>query len=163
MSSHHTDLGRVIRHALTGKGAHVEAGDVFAGLDWKVAGARPGSFPHSLYQLLNHMIYWQDWVVKWIEGKTPPIPKHASGSWPGATAPTSREQWEQAVRHFRQGLDELDRRFRDAEFRLPKRRKKSPLEMLQTLGAHNSYHAGQVALLRQILGNWPPPSGGLTW
>jgi len=35
--------------------------------------------------------------------------------------------------------------------------------MLQTIGSHNSYHAGEVAFLRQILGKWPPPSGGLTW
>jgi len=35
--------------------------------------------------------------------------------------------------------------------------------MLHAIGAHNSYHAGQVAFLRQLLGKWPPPSGGLTW
>jgi uncharacterized damage-inducible protein DinB len=35
--------------------------------------------------------------------------------------------------------------------------------MAQTMGAHNSYHAGQAVLLRQLLGQWPPPSGGLTW
>jgi hypothetical protein len=35
--------------------------------------------------------------------------------------------------------------------------------MLQTIGAHNSYHLGQVVQLRQMLGAWPPASGGLTW
>jgi uncharacterized damage-inducible protein DinB len=32
----------------------------------------------------------------------------------------------------------------------------------QTL-VHNSYHLGQVAVLRQALGAWPPPSGRDTW
>jgi len=36
-------------------------------------------------------------------------------------------------------------------------------EQLESLAAHNAYHLGRVVLLRQILGNWPPPSGGYTW
>jgi uncharacterized damage-inducible protein DinB len=46
---------------------------------------------------------------------------------------------------------------------LEKRAKSSPLQMLHAIAAHNSYHLGQVVVLRQMLGAWPPPSGGLTW
>ena len=46
---------------------------------------------------------------------------------------------------------------------LTKRGMKTPLEMLQTIASHNSYHVGQVVVLRQRLCAWPPPSGGLTW
>jgi uncharacterized damage-inducible protein DinB len=28
---------------------------------------------------------------------------------------------------------------------------------------HNSYHVGQIAMLRRMLGAWPPQSGGDTW
>jgi len=35
--------------------------------------------------------------------------------------------------------------------------------MLQAIASHTSYHAGQVVLVRQMLGTWPPPSGGVTW
>lgn len=155
-------LRKVARHAITGKGAHVETGDVFSGLDWKAAGVRRRSAPHSLYQLLNHMRYWQDWVVHWMDGKEPPIPKHAAESWPGRAAPASRREWGKAVTEFRRGLADLDRRSRDCDL-LSGASRKSRLEMLQTIGAHNSYHAGQAVLLRQLLGKWPPPSGGLTW
>ena len=34
---------------------------------------------------------------------------------------------------------------------------------LEVLALHNSYHLGQIVLLRRILGAWPPPSGGDTW
>src|SRR5262249_964287 len=40
---------------------------------------------------------------------------------------------------------------------------KTPLEMLQTIALHNSYHLSQIVMLRQRLCAWPPPSGGLTW
>ena len=34
---------------------------------------------------------------------------------------------------------------------------------IQVIGTHNSYHAGQIALLRRQAGAWPPERGGDTW
>ena len=162
MATNQKILIKAVSHALSGKGAHVDAPAVFAGLGWKTAGIRPEGAPHSVFQLLNHMIYWQDWAVKWLDGKKPPIPKHASGSWPGDPEPAGRKEWEESLRAFRAGLDGLNRCARESDL-FAKKGKKSRLEMLQTMAAHNSYHAGQVVLARQMLGKWPPPSGGLTW
>jgi len=155
-------LEKTVANALLGKGAHVETKTVFAALDWKLAGVRPEDATHSVYQLLNHMLYWQEWVVKWLSGEKPPIPKHASGSWPGDAAPASRKEWQGAVRRFRNGLEALTRRSRQVDL-CSKRGTKSPLEMLLLIALHNSYHVGQVVLLRQVMGAWPPPSGGATW
>ncbi|MBZ5599626.1 MAG: DinB family protein [Acidobacteriia bacterium] len=155
-------LEKMVDHALSGKGAHVEAEDVFAGLDWKITGTCPEGVPHSLFQLLNHMIYWQDWAVRWLDGEKPPLPKHASGSWPGDPEPASAGEWKRTVQNFRNGLAALGRRSRSVDL-LARPGKKTGLEMLQTIASHNSYHLGQAVFLRQLLGAWPPPSGGLTW
>ena len=155
-------LQRMARHGVTGKGAHVATSTVFAGLEWKAAGVHLPGAPHTLYQLLNHMIYWQEWAMNWLNGESPPTPRHASGGWPGPPAPASGAEWNHAVRRFRTGLAQLERQARRTE-PVSRGRAKSPLEMLRTIGAHNSYHAGQVALLRQMLDAWPPPTGGLTW
>jgi uncharacterized damage-inducible protein DinB len=155
-------LAKVVGRALSGEGAHVESAGVFAGMDWRLAGSQPPGAPHSLFQLLNHLIYWQDWVVEWLEGKAPPLPRHASGSWPGSTSPTSKKEWERAVQNFREGLAALEQASHSADL-FTKGGIKSRLEMLQTIASHNSYHLGQAAFLRQMLGSWPPPSGGLSW
>ena len=155
-------LDKAIGPALTGEGAHVEAEKVVAGLDWRVAGARPEKAVHSIYQILGHIIYWQEWVLKWLKGKSPAIPKHASGSWPGKVRPRNEKEWEQAVSRFREGISELRRLAQGAEL-FSRNGQKSKLEMFHTIASHNSYHLGQIVLLRQMLGNWPPPSGGLTW
>jgi len=155
-------LEKATRRALCGKGAHAETPTVFSEMNWKLAGTRPAGAPHSLFQLLNHMIYWQDWAVKWLDGEQPPIPKHAPGSWPGGAEPASAEEWKQTVARFENGLDRLERQAGEGDL-LSKRGSKSRLEMLQTIAGHNSHHAGQAVLLRQMLGAWPPPSGGLTW
>jgi len=148
--------------ALAGKGAHVETATIFDGLDWKVAGARPAGAPHSLFQLLNHMTYWQEWVVRWLDGKKPRPPKHARGGWPDGVGPSTRREWSQALRRFQSALRALDRHSRGEDL-LSKRGKMTRLEMLHLIASHNSYHAGQVAFLRQLLAVWPPPSGGVTW
>lgn len=155
-------LRNVVGRALAGKGAHVAAARVFSGLDAKAAGARPENPPHSLFQLLNHIVYWQDWVVKWLNREKPRVPRHASGSWPGRPAPTNATEWQSRVRHFQTGLKELERRSREADL-LAGIGKQSRLEMLHAVASHNSYHIGQAVVLRQILGKWPPSSGGLTW
>ncbi|HTT33353.1 MAG TPA: DinB family protein [Methylomirabilota bacterium] len=155
-------LEKAVGRALSGEGAHAEGQHVFEGFDWRLAGKRPEGVPHSLFQLLNHLNYWQNWVVEWLEGKKPPLPKHASGSWPGSESPESRKEWDSAVENFSKGLAALDKASRSADLFTDGGRK-SRLEMLQTIASHNSYHVGQAVLLRQMLESWPPPSGGLTW
>jgi uncharacterized damage-inducible protein DinB len=155
-------IQEVIGNALSGKGAHVATKTLFEGLDWKLAGVRPEGAPHSIFELLIHMTYWQDWVVKWLDGGNPSVPKHAAASWPKNPAPASRKDWARAVKSFRSGLAGLERRSRKKDL-LAKRGKHTRMGMLHAIASHNSYHLGQAALLRQMLGAWPPPSGGITW
>jgi uncharacterized damage-inducible protein DinB len=153
---------QVLSRALTGKDSHVETRIIFDGLDWKVAGMRPAGAPHSLFQLLNHITYWQEWVVRWFDGKKPRVPKHAQGGWPGGVGPATRREWDQAIRRFHSTLRALDQHSRGKDLLL-KKGKMTGLEMLHLIASHGSYHGGQVALLRQLLAAWPPPSGGATW
>jgi uncharacterized damage-inducible protein DinB len=153
---------RMISRALSGKDAHVEASNVLGGLDWKLAGARPDGVPHSIFQLVNHVVYWQHWLVRWLDGENPRPPRHAAGSWPGKPSPPNRKEWERTVRRLDAALKALDRRSLRVDL-LSKRGKWTPLELLHVVGSHTSYHIGQIAFLRQLLRAWPPPSGGITW
>ena len=162
MTNDHGVFTRTVGHALAGKNAHVETGTLFAGLDWKLAGVRPEGVPHSVFQLINHMTYWQEWAVRWLDGKRPRPPKHAAGGWPGRVSPANRLEWERAVKRFHTVLDALHSRSLKEDL-FSRRGKMTRLEILRTIGSHNSYHAGQVAFLRQLLRAWPPLSGGITW
>jgi hypothetical protein len=162
MKSDQSIIQATLANALSGKGAHVATKNVFEGLDWELAAVRPEGAPHSAFQLLGHMTFWQDWVVKWLDGGNPPVPKHAAGSWPKDTAPASKQDWVRAVKAFRRGLEGLERRSRKGDL-LAKRGEHTRLGMLHAIASHNSYHVGEVVVLRQMLGAWPPPSGGATW
>jgi uncharacterized damage-inducible protein DinB len=58
--------------------------------------------------------------------------------------------------------DELDREI-EPTHPSHKERAASLEAVLWQLVAHNSYHIGQIAMIRRILGAWPPKSGGDTW
>ena len=74
-------LGPIVGRALSGEGAHADTAHAFDGLEWKIAALRPSGAPHSIYQLLGHVAYWQDWVLQWFDGKDPAVPRHAAGSY----------------------------------------------------------------------------------
>lgn len=156
------ELTRVLRQALTGRGAHVLTAEVFDGLDWKLAGRRPPGAAHTVFQVLGHLVYWHDWALEWIEAGKPVPPEHAAESWPDEEGPENSEAWEKTLARYREGLEAMRRHAADPDL-LTDRDGKSVLEILQLIASHDSYHAGQVATLRRVLGSWPPPGGGATW
>jgi uncharacterized damage-inducible protein DinB len=156
------ELRRVVLQALSGRGAHVLATEALDALAWRDAGRRGAAWPHSVFQIANHLVYWQDFSLAWIDGDEPETPAHAAESWPGAQAPASEAEWHRTLAAFRAGLEALERRARERDLHEVVGAK-SVLEILQLIASHNSYHLGQVTWARRELGAWPPPGGGATW
>ena len=162
MSDRRSSERKTLSVALTGRGAHVPTADLFDGMSWESAGERSGEASHSVFQLLNHLVYWQDFALRWLAGEKPATPEHDADSWPGSAVPADRDVWEDAVDRFTKGLSELLRRAEESDLDR-ELGPKTTREILQIVASHNSYHAGQVAAQRRSLGAWPPPSGGFTW
>jgi uncharacterized damage-inducible protein DinB len=119
------------------------------------------------------MNYWMDYETQRIAGHPPQYPDHAAGSWLPGAAPPTEAAWTAAVTRFRELLDTLVRLAESDSAALS--REVSPAHaqqagvsssvraiLWQTM-AHNSYHVGQIAMLRRCLGAWPPRAGGDTW
>jgi uncharacterized damage-inducible protein DinB len=146
--------------------------NVLQALPGEAAHAKPqtslGSAPHSIYDEVWHMAYWQDISLDWVQGKPTPVPEHAAGGFPSDTS----EGWGNLRDRFLAGTQNAAAIANDTE-RLEvvvacptigaPERTMTVREQLESLAAHNAYHLGRVVLLRQLLGNWPPPSGGFTW
>jgi uncharacterized damage-inducible protein DinB len=82
-------------------------------------------------------------------------------------------QWSKAVESFRvllRQVEELAQSDPAALLREVEPIHSSHAERASSLGdllwqtlVHNSYHVGQIAMLRRMLGLWPPRTGGDTW
>ena len=163
---------KVLRELLHGKGAHADALACVEGIPLEVAGRRVSGFPPSIFGLVWHAAYWMEYELARMEGTAPPYPEHADLSWPKDQAPRDAHEWEDTVRRFRAGIDALD-----ALAALPEDQGRrnvaltsqttnqgdTVLDIVGKTLVHNSYHLGQVVLLRQAFGAWPPPKGTDTW
>ena len=155
---------QMVLNGLQGRGAHASVNHIFEDLDWRLAGRCPEGSPYTIWQLLNHLIYWQDYTLRLLAGEAPAVPEHAD-LWQGDTVPASETSWNTAVESFLAGLRMVEEAAKnyDLESATPALPEQSHAETLGMLIGHNSYHLGQVVLLRRMLGSWPPPSGGDTW
>lgn len=163
----------VFRELLRGKGAHVDPVASLADVPAAVAGRTVEGYPHSIWQIVGHMNYWMDYELRRIAGQRPTHPAHAIESWPADLAPASEAEWNSA----REGLEARLERFAALSASAPDilnvqveamhvgeaSRSSTMQAILWQILVHNSYHAGQIALMLRSFGLWPPRTGGDTW
>ena len=158
---------------LYGKGAHVSPLACVDDLSAELAGLSPPGFPCSVWQILGHLNYWMEYDLQRIDGRAMPYPACAADSWPRESKPDGESAWRREVSRFAEKLETIARLAKsDVEglkrpvegTTLAHAEQSNSVEALlwQTI-AHNSYHVGQIVLLRRFLKAWPPPGGGDTW
>jgi uncharacterized damage-inducible protein DinB len=164
---------RTLIELLYGKGAHANSLACVEDVSFALAGRRASNFPHSIWQLVSHLNYWMEYELLRIRGEKPLYPAHAAESWPFNAAPASEGEWTKAIADFKELLGKLAALAestpvvlaREVPATHPDHAKHSSTlfaVLWQTL-VHNSYHVGQIAILRQALGAWPPKGGGDSW
>ena len=142
--------------------AHVDATDALDGLTAEQAGARPDGWPYSIAQQVAHMLFWQRHMHEELEKGEAVEVSTAAASWPDVAV----EDWPRVRDDFLAILEKNKELARDADLlQRPYREGKSfslGVKLLNMV-THDSYHLGQVVLMRRLLGAWPPPAGGDTW
>jgi uncharacterized damage-inducible protein DinB len=161
-----------LAQALIGESAHVAPSHILESLPDELARRTVEGAPHSIYQELWHLAFWQQMTLDWISGVEAPYPATTSDPFPSEQQ-SMAESWQQLCVRFLNGAQQAASAAGDpahlAEIvRCPSRpghpvRLMSVQDQLTSLAAHNAYHFGRIVVLRQLLGRWPPPSGGFSW
>jgi len=121
---------------------------------------------HSIAEIVAHLAFWQDWFFDRCSGEPAPMAGSAAEGWP-AVSPGS---WNEVRSRFLARLNQLAE-LADTDINRPL---SPPIEFpplasytvgeaLIHVATHNAHHLGQVIVLRQMLGSWPPPAGSWTW
>jgi uncharacterized damage-inducible protein DinB len=164
---------RVLTELLRGKGGHVDPISCIEDLPAETAAKQVAGFPHTIGQLIFHLNFWMNYDLRRVRGERPPHPEHNAESFPPASTPASGEEWDRLRRDFAWFLaeharlagssrEELDREIEPMSENHKKQASTLEAILWQTVG-HNSYHVGQIAMIRRVLGAWPPKAGGDTW
>jgi uncharacterized damage-inducible protein DinB len=156
-----------VREILLAPIAYLPPPNLLDGLTSEQAEARAGTLPHSTAAIVAHLVFWQEWFLARCEGRDAALAQSAAEGWP-SVAPGS---WPALRDRFLAGLEALvalgertpaDRRITPA-IEFPPLAEYTVGDALVHVATHNAHHLGQIVLLRQIQGTWPPPAGGLTW
>ena len=137
------------------------------GLTPELADRRVPGAPHTIAETVAHLVFWQEWFAGRCAGTAGPMPASASAGWI-APVPGS---WDGVRQQFLEGLERLaaqaatgdPARPLDPPIEFPPLARMTVGEVIVHVAAHNAHHLGQLVLLRQLIGAWPPPTGSYTW
>jgi len=158
---------------LRGKGAHADPIGCVEDVSAELAVRHAAGIPHSIGQLVFHINYWMSYELRRIRGEKPAYPEHSAESFPAPDTPRDAQEWDRLKRDFAWFLTqfaelakspraELDRQVESTH--AGDQKVAGTVEaVLWQMVAHNSYHLGQIALVRRALGAWPPKAGGDSW
>jgi uncharacterized damage-inducible protein DinB len=144
---------------------HVAPTAALEGLTAEDAERRVPGAPHTIAEIVAHLVHWQEWFLRRGQGSGEPMAARAALGWP---APDS---WNVLRARFTAGLEALTALdgpgARETKvtppFEFPPLAQYTVADVLIHIAQHNSHHLGQIVLLRQLRSLWPPPSGGATW
>jgi DinB superfamily len=144
---------------LDGHEAHADWKQALAGLPAKLRGVRPDGAPHSIWDLIEHMRIAQWDILEFSRNGEHVSPDWPSGYWPASGKTPSDRDWKSCLRKFAAdaaAMKKLVARSKtDLTAKIPHGTGQTVLREALLLADHNSYHVGQIVLVRRLLGDWP--------
>ncbi len=79
----------MILNSVSGKGSHDSADNILEDLPWELADRVVRGASHTIWQIVNHLIYWQDFSLDLVIGQIVLL-RRLLGSWP---PPSGGDTW----------------------------------------------------------------------
>ena len=139
--------------------AHINFSTVLSEWPPELRGVKPAECPHTAWQLLEHLRICQWDILEFSRDPDHVSPDFPNGYWPADEAPPADAAWDGRVAQFRSDLDAMKRLLADPAVDLfapiAHGQGQTILREALLVADHNSYHLGQLLMLRRLLGDWP--------
>ena len=140
--------------------AHATFDDAVAGLSAELRGRRPAHYPHSAWELLEHIRLAQADLIAFMQNASYTGPKWPDDYWPSKPAPPTDTAWDESVAAVRRDREELKaiatRSTLNLTATIPWGDGQTYLRTILVATDHTAYHVGQLIAVRLMLGAWPP-------
>lgn len=141
------------------KGWFVPMKYALAGVTAELAIWHNESDEHSIWQIVNHLIFWNERWQRRFLGTEPPKMEGDNKSTFKVSPGLTQKEWELAVNKFDSVMkkwakaikDKHEEEFSNAVFN---NAPDSWYSYLHTIAMHNAYHIGQIVTLRKMHGSW---------
>jgi hypothetical protein len=158
------ELRRQLALLLTGDQAHMTFDDAVADFPAWAINQRAPNVSYTPWHIVEHLRITQWDTLRYIQDPTGHVsPEWPRQYWPDPTAETDAAGFQESVEGFRTDLRALQAVARDESVDLFVVLEGTPghtaYRSISLIGNHNSYHTGEFASLRQVMGSWPASHG----
>ncbi len=148
-----------MKQALVAFHIHAAPEKILSNLSVETVLKRVSESSHTIWDLIHHMIFWQDITLDAIDDKDVDWERSKTENWPSKDVELDQSKLDAEIQNFLKTAEEYQSRAETVE--LEANMKSWPqgtkIWALQMIAQHNSYHLGQIVTLLQLLNSWPPP------
>jgi len=152
---------RLLIQQLRGAEAHMGFDEAVADFPVWAMNQRGPNVTYTPWHIIEHIRITQWDILRYVEDPTGHVSPHwPVGYWPAPDEETDEAGFRHTVDQFRDDLRALEAIAADTSIDLFAVLEGTPghtvFRELVVVGNHNSYHVGEFASLRQVMGSWPP-------
>jgi hypothetical protein len=145
---------------LDGVGAHMPFEEAVADFPDDAMNAFPPNVAYTPWHIVEHLRITQRDMLDYVKSPDYPRLDWPAHYWPARDATATRADWDASVTGFMEDRAELRAitadPSRDLGEPIPWTRGHTVFRCVRIIGDHNAYHVGEFAVLRQVMGTWPP-------
>ena len=154
------DWRSIVASSLDWEQAHSKLESVVKGLAPSLQGVRPTGYPHSAWELLEHIRITQSDLLEFCQN--PEYEEKLAWPqdyWPPTPAPPTADAWEKTISDYRRDREAFARFTKESKLdlteKIPRGTGQTYLRTILVAIDHASYHIGQIVSVRRLLGAWP--------
>lgn len=160
MTDDREGIRRQLVIGLRGEDAHMTFEDAVADLPaWAING-RPPNVEYTAWHLVEHLRITQWDILEYIRNPDHVSPEWPREYWPAPSAETDPAGFRASVTGFLADREALAAIALDPSVDplapIPHAPSHTVARELRVVANHNSYHVGELAVLRQVMGSWGP-------
>jgi hypothetical protein len=153
------EIRAIVARTLDWEEAHATFDKSVANFPAHLRGQRPPNFPHSGWELVEHIRIAQEDLADFMERADYHQYKWPDEYWPTSPEPPSDTAWEASVAQVKRDREHIKeiaiRPSIDLIARIPWGTGQTYLRTILVAVDHTAYHVGQIIAVRKLLGAWP--------
>jgi hypothetical protein len=152
-------LQQQILELLRGGNAYMEFDEIVDDFPLDSINDKAPNVPYSFWQILEHMRIAQWDILEFIRNPDHVSPHYPEGYRPNPADKADRNRWLKTIADFKADRQALEKIVADPHTDLlapiPHAAGYTIFREILTVADHNSYHLGELAMIRQVLDLWP--------
>ena len=142
-------LQKSLTRGLEGKYSHIDPLEAIEGIDVSLARKKVEGATHTIWQLLHHIVVWQEIFIENIKGKE--ANWQPTDNWPSEETMEVDENFYKLLDRYKEGIKEIKELIKTIDFyKMLSFWEDDPvIQFIIIAITHNSYHIGQIMSIKR--------------